>query len=117
MCAQSLRHAHLLGTPWTVARQTPLSMGFSRRKYWSELPFPPPNDLPNPGIKSMSSASPVLAGRFFTSELPGKPHNKAHTYIISSHYTNCTTKTMGLIKIQLVTTFKNFLHDIKIETE
>ena len=58
MCAQSLSHAHLLATPWTVACQTPLSMGFSRQKYWSELPFPPPNDIPNPGIKPMSSASP-----------------------------------------------------------
>ena len=36
-------------TPWTVARQAPLSMGFSRQEYWSGLPFPPPGDLPNPG--------------------------------------------------------------------
>ena len=38
-------------TPWSVTRQTPLSMGFSRQEYWSELPFPPPGDLPDPGIK------------------------------------------------------------------
>ena len=42
----------LFVTPWTVARQAPLSMGFSRQEYWSELPGPPPGDLPNPGIKS-----------------------------------------------------------------
>ena len=42
--------------PWTVAYQAPLSMGFSRQKYWSGLPFPSPGDLPNPGIKPWSSA-------------------------------------------------------------
>ena len=41
----------LFVTPWTITRQTPLSMGFSRQEYWSELPFPPPGDLPDPGIK------------------------------------------------------------------
>ena len=49
---------------WTVACQTPLSMGFSRQEYWSELSFPPPGDLPDPGIKPMSPASPAMAGRF-----------------------------------------------------
>ena len=42
--------------PWTVARQAPLSMGFSRQEYWSGLPFPSPGDLPNPGIKPKSPA-------------------------------------------------------------
>ena len=40
-------------TPWTAVHQTPLSMGFSRQQYWSRLPFPPPGDLPDPGIKPM----------------------------------------------------------------
>ena len=53
-------------TPWTVARQAPLSMGFSRQEYWSGLPFPPSGDLPDPGIKPVSLTSPVLAGGFFT---------------------------------------------------
>ena len=53
-------------TPWTMARQEPLSMEFSRKEYWSGLPFPSPGDLPNPGIKPVSLASPALAGRFFT---------------------------------------------------
>ena len=43
-------------TPWTVARQAPLSMGFSRQEYWSELPFPSQGDLPDPGIKPASPA-------------------------------------------------------------
>ena len=46
----------ILETPWTVARLTPLSMGFSRQEYWSGLPFPSPGDLPNPGIKLGSAA-------------------------------------------------------------
>ena len=54
-----------LDTPWTVACQAPLSIGFSRQKYWSELPFPFPGDLPNPGIES---ESPELVGGFFTTE-------------------------------------------------
>ena len=60
-------------TPWTVAQQSPLSMGFSRREYWSGLTFPPPRDLPDPKVKSMSPLSPALAGRFFTTGPPGKP--------------------------------------------
>ena len=56
-------------TPWTVAQQAPLSMGFSTQEYWSGLPFPPPADLPKPGIKP---TSPALAGRFFTIAPSGK---------------------------------------------
>ena len=59
-----------LATPWTVAHQAPLSTGFSRQEYWNGLPFPSPGNLPDPGIKPVS---PVLAGRFFTTEPPGKP--------------------------------------------
>ena len=56
-------------TLWTVAHQAPLSMGFSRQKYWSGLPFPFAGDLPNPGIQPMSPASPALA-EFSTTEPP-----------------------------------------------
>ena len=52
-------------TPWTVALQAPLSMGFSRQEYWSGLPFPSPGDLPHPGIEPVS---PTLAGRCFTAD-------------------------------------------------
>ena len=47
-------HVQLFETPWTVARQAPLSMGFSRQEYWSRWPFPLPGDLSDPGIKPMS---------------------------------------------------------------
>ena len=65
MHAKSLQ-SHLFVTLWTVARQAPLSMGFSSQEYWSGLPFPTLVDLPNPGIEPMSLMSPVLAVRFFT---------------------------------------------------
>ena len=57
----------LFVTLWSVAGQAPLSVGFSRQEYWSGLPFPPPGDLPDPGIEPTSLMSPALAGRFFTS--------------------------------------------------
>ena len=56
ICAQLLSCVQLFATLWTVARQGPLSVGFFRQEYWSGLPFPPPGDLPNPGIKSESPA-------------------------------------------------------------
>ena len=56
----------LLATPWTVAHQAPLSLGFSRQEHWSGLPFPTPGDLPDPGIKSISLMPPAVAGGFFT---------------------------------------------------
>ena len=58
--------------PWAVARQVPLSMGFSRQKCWSRLPFCTPGNLSNPGIEPASLASPALAGGFFAAEPPGK---------------------------------------------
>ena len=56
----------LFVTLWTVARQAPPSMGFSRQEYWSGLPCPPPGDHLDPGMKHMSLTSPALAGKFFT---------------------------------------------------
>ena len=56
-------------TLWTTAHQALLSMGFLRQEYWSGLPFPPPGELPNPGIKTKFPALQVVsftAGRFFT---------------------------------------------------
>ena len=72
MHAQSLSHVQLFVTPLTVAHQAPLSTEFSRQEYWSRLPFPSLEDLTNPGIEPTSLAYPVLAGRFFTTELPEK---------------------------------------------
>ena len=59
-------------TPWTVACQAPLSMGFSRQEHWTGLPKPTPGDLPNPGIDIMS---PVLSARSLPSESARKPKN------------------------------------------
>ena len=66
MCASMLSHVCLFVTLWTVARQAPLAMGFSRQEYWSWLPCPPTGDLPNPGIKPTSLMSSALADGFFT---------------------------------------------------
>ena len=71
VCAM-LSCARLFVIPWTVAHQALLSMRFSRQEYWSGLPFPPPEDLPNPGTEPGSPVSPALAGRFFTTLPPGK---------------------------------------------
>ena len=62
MKCSSLSHVQLFSTPQTVTHQAPLSMGFPGQEYWSELSFPSPGDLPDPGIKPRS---PVLQGRFF----------------------------------------------------
>ena len=59
-------------SPCTAACQSLLSMGFSRQEYWSGLSFPPPGDLPDPGIEPQTPATPALAGGFFTTEPPGK---------------------------------------------
>ena len=58
-----LSHLQLVTTPWTVARQAPLRLKFSRQEYWSELPFPPPRDLPDQGIEP---TSPALADELST---------------------------------------------------
>ena len=58
--------------PQTVARQVPMTLEFSWQEHWSRLSFPAPGDLPDPGIKPVSLASPKLAGRFFTTVPPGK---------------------------------------------
>ena len=68
-CAQSLSHIQPLGAPWTVARQAPLSMGFSRQEHWSRWPFPSPGDLPDPGTEPVSLMSPALASGFCTASV------------------------------------------------
>ena len=62
-------HVQLFSTPWTVAHQAPLPMEFSRQEYWSGLPFPPPGDLPDPGIEV---GSPIL----WAVSLPIEPTGK-----------------------------------------
>ena len=75
VCDQSLSHVRLFATPWTVAHQASLSLGFPRQEYWNGLPFSPPGDLPNPGVELVFPEYPALARGFFTTEPAGKPNN------------------------------------------
>ena len=78
---KSLSRVRLFATQWTVAHQAPLSMGFSRQEYWSDLPCSPPGDLPNLGIEPRS---PSLQADSLPAELPGKPKKIWKTSIYSS---------------------------------
>ena len=85
---------------WTVAHQAPLSMGFSRPEYCSGLPFPTPGDLPNPGIKPMSLASPALAGGFFSTSTPWEAISLyAHHTTCSAPSTACQTWLLQYIHL------------------
>ena len=77
--------------PWTVTLQAPLSMGFSMQKYRSRLPFPSPGDLPNPETET---TVPALAGGFFTTEPPGKPHKL--NCILANSYGEALTPNMAV---------------------
>ena len=79
-------HVQLFVTPWTVARQAPLSMELSRHEYWSELPFPSPEDLLDPGIEPSSPASPALQADSLLTEQPGKPIYFPLFRAFTSHY-------------------------------
>ena len=72
VCLCMLGHVQFFVTLWTVTCEASLSMGFSRKEYWSGLPFPPPGDLPNRGIEPVSSAFLALTGVFFTTKPPGR---------------------------------------------
>ena len=84
-------------TPWTVACQAPLFMGFPRQEYWSRLPCPSPWDLPDPGIKPVA---PVLAGRLFNTS-PRKPNIKLLLYKLPSPQ-NHPTQDLKILKIVLI---------------
>ena len=79
----------LFVTPWTVAHQAPLSMGFSRQEYWSGLPFPPPADLPDLGLKPASPVSPALQVGSLLSEPSRKPLAAAAAKSLQSCPTLC----------------------------
>ena len=73
VCAQLLSCVQLFVIPWPVALQVPQSIRFSREEYQRGLPFSPPGDLPDSGIKPESLVSLAVTGRFFTTGPPGKP--------------------------------------------
>ena len=101
-------------TPWTVARQAPLSMGFSRQEYWSGLPCPPPGNLPNPGIES---ASPGLPADSLLLSHEGSPMK---TYLATGHLILKNTspyKRKAAVQSQLPpTAFSVSLHIVKAWT-
>ena len=83
-CFCVLSRVQLFATPWTIAHQASLSMGFSRQEYWCRVPFSPSGDLPDPGIEPRSLAAPALAGGFFfflATEPPGKPLHACVTWV------------------------------------
>ena len=82
---KSLSRVRLFVTPWTVAYQAP-SMGFSRQEYWSGLPFPSPEGLPDPGIEP---GSPALQADALPSEPPGKPDINWVMIIATIFYSAC----------------------------
>ena len=73
-------------TLWIITPQAPLSMGFSRKKFWSRLPCPPPGDLPDPGIIPGSFASPELAGGFFTTSVTWHTHTQPSKFRYINNY-------------------------------
>ena len=92
VCVHVLSHVWLFDTPWTVACQGPLSMEFSRQKYWCGLPLSTLDYLPSPGIEPTSLAPPALAGRFFSTALPGKPYfSNFHPLKSYDHVMDCHT--------------------------
>ena len=72
VCLRMLSPVRFFETPWTVSLQASQSTEFPRQEYWSELLFPTPGNLSDPGIESVSFASPALAGGFFTTARPGQ---------------------------------------------
>ena len=71
----------LFATSRTIARQAPLSMGFSRQAYWSGLPCPPPGDLPDPGARPASLVSPALTGGFFTTSTTWEARTLVYLFV------------------------------------
>ena len=89
--APLLSRVWVFATPWTVACQVPLSMGFPRQEYWCGLPLPPPGDLPDPGIEPGSLTSLALAGGFFTTSATWEAHAclslfKSYSYSLRWYY-------------------------------
>ena len=89
----------LFATPWTVARQAPLSMGSSRQKYWRGLPSPSPGDLPDPGIEPASLTDPALAeGPFATSATGKAPSRWQFPFDIYLNL-SCTNPQLSLLEV------------------
>ena len=100
MCAQlctTLRPRQV----WTVARQAPLFMEFSRQEYWSGVPFPSPGDLPDSGTEPMCLMSLALAGRFLTTVLPGKPRSCCYLCLNQLFFHLVSTSKLSVCYMEL----------------
>ena len=95
---KSLSHVRLFAAPWTIAYQAPPSMEFSRQEYWSGLPFPSPEDLPNPG---MEPGSPAFQADTLLSEPPGKSLEVYASFLFQSLTDNRDIKLRGNNKAEL----------------
>ena len=85
-----------LVTPLTAAHQAPLSAGFPRQEYWSGVPFPPPGNLPDPGIEPRSptlQAVSSTACRFFLTKPPGKPSGRIYSLLFLCLIYSCFIRT------------------------
>ena len=109
-------YVRLGATLWTVARQAPLSMGFSRQGYWSGLSFLPPGDLADPGVKPTSLSSPALAHGFFTTGATWEAHfiqvvciSQSHTPLLASTSSRFPLVTTSLFSIRRKHFLKLFL--------
>ena len=100
-------NVQLFATPWTVAHQAPLSMGFSRQERWSGLPCPPPGDLPNPGIQPANLRSPALADGFFTASTSWETRTAVdlicnRVFLSSGQQSNCIIRSdQSLSRVRL----------------
>ena len=105
----SLSRVQLFATPWTVAYQAP-SMRFSRKEYWSGLPFPSPEDLPDPGIEP---GSPALQADALLSEPPGKPFKLCLVLHRVGHHPCITDKKTSLERLCKLPSRRKYLTLIK----
>ena len=101
-------------TPWNVALQAPLSIGFSQQESWSRMPFAPPEDLPNPGIKFVSLTNCVLTGGFFTtvasSHIPMK-------YIFSCIFIPLSSLRQNRVILMLPTKYQQIQLQLEMKCE
>ena len=115
MRAQLLSRVRRFATPWTVACQAPLSRGLTRQEYWLRLPFLPPGDLPNPGMKLASFVFPALVGRFFTTETPGLdkslPNTEEPKYVHLINHIGWLTPDYHVYSVPLQTACNQSIHD------
>ena len=102
VCVHVLSCVQLFATPWTVARQDPLSMGFSWQEYWSGLPFPSPGNSSDPRTELESFPSPALAGEFSTTASPGKTEIVAEKWKWSRSVESDSLQPRGLQPTRLL---------------